>query len=59
MQGAADRYIVGRERNIVRVDFGRRPDPPTPHFPGAAALRRAAPIIVEAIAPHALEREVA
>lgn len=36
-----DRYVIGRERNVVRVDFRRPPDPPTPKFPGAAALRPA------------------
>ena len=36
-----DRYIVGRDRKVVRVAFDRRdPDPPTPKFPGAAALRQ-------------------
>lgn len=34
------RYIIGRERNVVLVDFGRAPDPFNPTFPGAAALRR-------------------
>jgi hypothetical protein len=33
------RYVVARERNVVRVDFRKRPDPPAPKFPGAAALR--------------------
>jgi hypothetical protein len=37
-----NRYVVGRERNVVHVDFGRKPDPPAPQFPGAAALRRTA-----------------
>jgi hypothetical protein len=36
---SADRYVVGRDRNVVLVDFGRRPDPPAPRFPGAGALR--------------------
>jgi len=35
--GSANRYIVGREENIVVVDF-RRTEPPAPHFPGAGAL---------------------
>ena len=35
-------YVIARESNIVRVDFRRRPDPPAPKFPGAAALRRMA-----------------
>jgi hypothetical protein len=34
------RYIIGRERNVVLVDFGRQPDPSKPTFPGAAALRQ-------------------
>jgi hypothetical protein len=37
--GSANRYVVARESNIVRVDFDRTPDPPTPQFPGAGALR--------------------
>ena len=35
-----DRYVIGRERNVVRVDFRRDPDPPAPKFPGASALRK-------------------
>jgi hypothetical protein len=34
-------YVVERESNIVRVDFGREPDPPAPKFPGAGALHEA------------------
>jgi hypothetical protein len=34
------RYVIARERNVVRVDFQRPPDPPAPKFPGAAALRQ-------------------
>jgi hypothetical protein len=37
----ASRYVLGRENNIVRVDFTREPDPPAPRFPGAGALRAA------------------
>jgi hypothetical protein len=39
-----DRYVIGREQNVVRVNFSRDPEPPTPTppFPGAAALRDAA-----------------
>jgi hypothetical protein len=37
-----DRYVIGRERNIVRVDFSRKPEPPGPTFPGAGALRSCA-----------------
>jgi hypothetical protein len=39
---SGNRYIIGRDSNVVRVDFGRHPDPPTPKFPGTAALRRSA-----------------
>jgi hypothetical protein len=31
-------YVIERESNVVRVDFGREPDPPAPKFPGAGAL---------------------
>ncbi|MGE3987303.1 hypothetical protein [Pseudorhodoplanes sp.] len=34
-----NRYVIGREHNVVRVDFSRRPEPPGPTFPGAGALR--------------------
>ena len=34
-----DRYVIARDRNVVRVDFRRDPDPPAPKFPGAGALR--------------------
>ena len=34
----ANRYVIGREDNVVLVDF-RQTDPPAPHFPGAGALR--------------------
>jgi hypothetical protein len=39
MLSAADRYVIERENNIVRVDFRREPDPPSPCFPGANGLR--------------------
>jgi hypothetical protein len=32
-------HIIGRENNVVRVDFGRESDPPAPKFPGANGLR--------------------
>jgi hypothetical protein len=32
--------VIGREHNVVRVDFRREPDPPAPTFPGANGLRR-------------------
>jgi hypothetical protein len=49
-----DRYIVGRDDNIVHVDFGHEPDPPTPTFPGAGSLRVAAVLsdLSAAIAPE-------
>ncbi len=31
--------VIAREDNIVVVDFGRRPEPPQPPFPGANGLR--------------------
>jgi hypothetical protein len=34
-----DRYVIGRESNVLHVDFHREPDPPAPRFPGAGALR--------------------
>jgi hypothetical protein len=41
MYGTTTSYVVYRESNIVRVDFGREPDPPAPKFPGAGALHEA------------------
>ena len=38
----SNRYVLGREHNVVHVNFERTPDPPAPKFPGAAALRRTA-----------------
>jgi hypothetical protein len=38
--GYPDRRVVGRKDNVVIVNF-RAPDPPTPCFPGAGALRPA------------------
>jgi hypothetical protein len=32
--------VIGREDNVVLVDFTRKPDPPAPKFPGANALRK-------------------
>ena len=34
-----NRFVIGRENNVVRVDFSRDPDPPAPRFPGASGLR--------------------
>lgn len=36
---SVDRYVIAREDNVVRVDFSRKPDSPTPPFPGASSLR--------------------
>ena len=36
---ALDRYVIGREQNVVRVNFAPDPEPPTPPFPGSGALR--------------------
>jgi hypothetical protein len=36
--GCADRHVVGREDNVVIVDF-RNPESPPPYFPGGGALR--------------------
>jgi hypothetical protein len=38
---AKERYVIARDANVVRVDFGRDPEPPVPRFPGAAGLRPA------------------
>jgi hypothetical protein len=40
MQRETNRFVIGRENNVVRVDFSRDPDPPAPKFPGASGLRR-------------------
>ena len=39
MQSVNNRFVIGRENNVVRVDFSRDPDPPAPRFPGASGLR--------------------
>jgi hypothetical protein len=39
MQSGNNRFVIGRENNVVRVDFSRDPDPPAPRFPGASGLR--------------------
>jgi len=38
MRRYADRYVIGRENNVVLVNF-TRPEAPNPQFPGAGALR--------------------
>jgi hypothetical protein len=43
------RAIIAREHNVVHVDFRRQPDLPTPKFPGAAALHKAARQLVNAV----------
>ena len=39
MQCKSGRFVIGRENNVLRVDFSRDPDPPAPKFPGAGGLR--------------------
>ena len=39
--------IIGRDRNVVVVDFAGKPEPPAPQFPGANALRAAAVAVPE------------
>jgi hypothetical protein len=39
MLSVAERHVIARESNVVRVDFSREPDPPAPCFPGANGLR--------------------
>jgi hypothetical protein len=39
MQRETNRFVIGRENNVVRVDFSRDPDPPAPRFPVASGLR--------------------
>jgi hypothetical protein len=34
--------IIGRDRNVVVVDFAGKPEPPAPQFPGANGLREPA-----------------
>ena len=40
----ADRYVIGRDRNVSVGGLWARPDPPAPHFPGAGALRGGQPV---------------
>jgi len=51
-----DRYVIGRESNVLRVDFHREPEQPPPRFPrfpGAGALRYQEPFSerVDAVTP--------
>jgi hypothetical protein len=48
---SVSRYVIARERNVVRVAFRQPPDPPAPKFPGAAAMRKAAHQVVRAFTP--------
>ena len=57
--GFLDRYVVARERNVVRVDFRREPDPPAPKFPGARALRKEVWQSVNVIPTTLINAEVA
>jgi len=41
VQPATNLYVVGRNGNVLVVDFHKRPEPPVPRFPGAAGLRAA------------------
>jgi hypothetical protein len=54
-----DRYVIGRERNVVRVDFSRKPDPPGPTFPGAGALRSCAALHLADAAAASLSHRAA
>jgi hypothetical protein len=54
-----DRYVIARERNVVRVDFRRETDPPAPQFPGAGALRKDPPHLVNAFTTSLNKAEVA
>ena len=39
MRRKTGHFVIGREDNVLRVDFSRDPDPPVPRFPGACGLR--------------------
>ena len=57
----SNHYVIARERNVVRVEFRREPDPPAPKFPGAAALRNGAQLarLVEAFNTTLIKAEAA
>ena len=42
MRCSTNTYIIGRNDNVLLVDFTRGPEPPAPRFPGANALREEA-----------------
>ena len=39
--GLLDRYVIGRECNVIRVDFRTENNPSGPTLPGAGAMRQA------------------
>jgi hypothetical protein len=39
MLSTVDCCVIARDRDVLRVDFSREPDPPAPCFPGANGLR--------------------
>jgi hypothetical protein len=39
MRFSRDVCIIGRNDNVLLVDFTRGPEPPAPRFPGASGLR--------------------
>jgi hypothetical protein len=43
MRLATNLHVIGRQDNILLVDFSKRPEPPAPRFPGAAGLRAVGP----------------
>ncbi len=40
MRAKSTGRVIGRDDNIVLVDFSRAPGPPPPRCPGAGALRQ-------------------
>jgi hypothetical protein len=50
MQREPNRFVIGRDNNVVRVDFGRDPDPPAPTFPGANGLREVRDVDIGVVA---------
>jgi hypothetical protein len=58
MLSIVDRHVIARERNVVRVDFRRDPDPPSPYFPGALGARLSHPKRDEGDTPKAFAKWV-
>jgi hypothetical protein len=54
-----NRYVIGRENNVVRVDFQHDPDPPAPKLPGACAQRKGISQSVNAVSATLIKAEVA